>query len=201
MILQKLKYTSRNLYIITGVSASGKTTLATKAYKILKESVFLSVDSYKQKIYEENGFINEQERKLLNQLAKDEFKKDLIIQMRNSSPDIIVEYPFSEEWQEFFQNVASTYKYTIIIINCNTKPFDDIWTAKVKRDKDKNARPLCLTAQTYIPKELYEPKYDLNSYDVKEIHRREYIDQIYNKLKGDYLFSDIQFNEMLDKYI
>ncbi len=53
----------KKLIIITGVSGTGKTTLARTLYKKLENSILLSYDELSEKIYDIIGFKNEKQKK------------------------------------------------------------------------------------------------------------------------------------------
>lgn len=180
--------------VVTGISASGKTTLAKKMKNILNCEL-LSLDDYKVNIYERFGFKNDYERKILWNMAKNYFQIDVICALQ-SKKNVIVEYPFDSKWQDFFNVITQNYGYKLIIVNCNTRDFEDIWEIRVKRDSDSTQRPLCLTASVYVKDVIYEPNGKLcDSY--KMLKSKEYTDGKYTSLKGDYIFTDIEIGKML----
>lgn len=182
-----LKNLKSSLIIVTGVSASGKSTLANKISEEYKYSL-LSMDDYKIKFYEKYGFISEFERKSLWNLAKKMFCADIISYVRKSQT-IIIEYPFDVSWQSFFDYITKQYKYKTVIINCNSRNFDDIWKSRLKRDLDYTNRSKCLTASKYIKDTLYESNGKLND-NYKEIKKKEYENNKYTSIFGDIVISD-----------
>lgn len=183
-VLRNLK---SSLIIVTGVSASGKSTLANKISEEYKYPL-LSMDDYKIKSYEKYGFISEFERKNLWNLAKKMFCADIISYVRKRQT-IIIEYPFDVSWQSFFDYITKQYKYKTIIINCNSRNFDDIWNSRLKRDLDYTNRSKCLTASKYIKDTLYEPNEKLNN-NYKEIKKKEYENNKYTSIFGNIVISD-----------
>lgn len=178
----------KTLIIVTGISASGKTTLATKLKEKLKFKYF-ALDTYKTMMYEQYGFYNETERSILWNLSKNLFELDILKEMRKGK-NLILDYPFDKSWNSFFESVSKTYDYTIIVINCNTRCFDDIWESRVSRDSS-NKREKCLTAQAYIKNRLYESNNKLND-EYREIKRQEYINEKYTQIKGDKILTDLE---------
>lgn len=176
-----------SLIIITGMAGSGKTTLANKIVEKYKY-LLLSMDDYKVELYEKYGFINEVERKRLWNLAKETFCAEIIFYMRQRKT-IIVEYPFDETWQDFFDLITKQYQYKSIVIKCDSREFDDIWTSRVKRDLESNKRPKCLTASKYIKDVLYESNNKLSD-ENREKKRRAYKENKYTSIKGDIIISD-----------
>lgn len=182
-----LENVQSTLIIITGMAASGKSTLARKISEKYKY-LLLSMDDYKVNIYEKYGFISETERKRLKNLAKETFCADIILYMRKNQT-IIIEYPFDQSWQKFFNYITKKYQYKSIIINCNSRYFEDIWNCRVKRDSECIEREKSLTARKYIKDILYESNNKLND-EYKEIKRKEYRDNKYTSIVGDIIISD-----------
>lgn len=183
-VLRNLK---SSLIIVTGVSASGKSTLANKISEEYKYPL-LSMDDYKIKFYEKYGFISEFERKNLWNLAKKMFCTDIISYVRKRQT-IIIEYPFDVSWQSFFDYITKQYKYKTVIINCNSRNFDDIWKSRLKRDLDYTNRSKCLTASRYIKDTLYESNEKLNN-NYKEIKKKKYENNKYTSIFGNIVISD-----------
>ena len=175
------------LIIVNGMSASGKTTLAKKIQEKYKYPL-LSMDDYKVKLYDKYGFVSETERLRLRNIAKETFCAEIILYMRKNQT-IIIEYPFNESWQEFFDEIKNQYSYKILVINCDSRDFDDIWNSRVKRDSECINRSISLTASKYIKDKLYESNNKLND-DYKEIMRKEYENNKYTSIKGDIIVSD-----------
>lgn len=186
---------TKPLIIISGIAGSGKSTLSIYLQDILGGKI-LSVDNYKQQIYDKYGFKNNYERDNLDTIAKGIFKSDLIKYARKEM-DIIVEYPFNRSWQEFFNTIKQVYGYTTIIINCNTRNFDNIWKSRVERDTNFSIRPKCLTAKAYIKNELFEFANELNNKSMKQ-ERKFYENNKYTSLDGDYIFTDTEIINLLD---
>lgn len=178
------------MLIITGISASGKSTLAEKLGKKYYFNI-LSLDSYKVEIYEQYGFLNETERLLMRNLAICRFKAD-IIELARCNKAIIVEYPFDSSWQEFFDFISQQYNYRILVVNCNTRNFDEIWNSRVTRDSDFTVREKCLTASVYVKDKLYKSNSKLNA-AYKEVKRKEYESGKYTSLQGHRVFTDKEF--------
>ena len=185
----------KTLFIVTGISASGKSTLGHKLGDMTGYEV-LSLDDYKEKVYEYYGFKNDYERKILWNMAKLKFEADIVITMR-SGRSIIIEYPFDQSWQEFFDYISKEYNYITSVISCDTRDFEDIWNSRVIRDSNYADRPKCLTASAYIKDKLYESNHKIND-EYKEVKRQEYMNGKYTSIKGDYIYSDKEFIKMLE---
>lgn len=142
---------------MTGIPGSGKTEYVRELF-IEKPLHVLSVDTYKVEFYEKYGFLSEEERVNLNNLAKCKFKAELIELMRTGDA-IVVEYPFDSSWQEFFSIVSEQYGYKTIIVKFDKTDFEEIWNRRVARDSimDNDIRPICLQASKFIKGKLFEP--------------------------------------------
>lgn len=175
--------------IVTGISCSGKTTLAKKLGERYGYNV-LSLDDYKVELYEKYGFLNETERCNLWDTARNLFCADIIKRCRGGET-FIVEYPFDYTWREFFDYLKEQYETTLFVVNCNSRSFNDIWNSRVLRDGSLNdeVRPLCLTASKYIKDSVYESNEKLNT-NYKGKKHAEYMDGKYTCIVGDYVVSD-----------
>lgn len=175
------------LIIVSGVSFSGKTTLAKDLGRKYYYQV-LSMDKYKVDVYDEYGFENEYERKILLEAARDMFQADIIKHARLGR-SFIVECSFDKTWQEFFNYVANKYDYNTLIINCSSRSFDDIWKSRVESDSLCTDRNKCLTASKYIKGKVYENNGKLN--DIYKFEKkREYDEGKYTSLQGDLVITD-----------
>lgn len=186
------------MIIVTGISASGKSTLANKIKNTFNIPL-LSLDDYKVALYEKYGFKNDIERKILRKMAILNMKADIFLLMRENKK-FIIEYPFDSTWQEFFDYLVDEYNYKSVIINCNSRSFDDIWNSRIKRESDFEERPKCLTAQAYIKDKLYISNNKLND-DYKEIKRKEYEEGKYTSLKGNIILDDKNYYDELKNKI
>lgn len=181
----------KTLIVVTGITGSGKTTLANALGTKLHIRVE-SLDSQKEENYDLYGFSNLYERRILDDMSKLEFKADLVSSLRCGS-SIIIEHPFSKRWQKFFQKICSEYGYKLVIINCNTRDFEEIWRAKLERDESSVRHPAHL-ARFYMSKTEYET-YNADS---KLREARNYYNNYYNSLSGDEVYTDKEIIKMYD---
>lgn len=174
------------------MSASGKTTLAKKIGKKHNLKV-LSVDNYKVELYTKYGFINETEKNILNNAAKQIFIADMF-KMARTGKNFIAEYPFDCQWQETFDLMCTQYAYKLIVINCNSTDFETIWKRRMNRDVYlRDERHKSLVANKYISEQEWEfanNKFDFKS---KQKHEQDYNEGKYHKLQGDVNFTDLDF--------
>lgn len=141
----------RVIIIITGISGSGKTTLLYKLKNsLVKQKVFYGeVDSYKIREYEKYCFCNITEKNILKNIAIETFKADVIQKARHGI-NMVLDYPFNPKWQEFFDYIHFEYKYAIVVVNCNSRSFDDIIRKKIVRDANDFTRHKSLICSRYI---------------------------------------------------
>ena len=130
----------------------------------------------------------------MRELAICKFKASIIELARCSKP-VIVEYPFDSSWQEFFNFIGQQYDYSILVVNCNTRDFDEIWDSRVARDSDFTMREKCLTASVYVKDKLYESDGKLND-SYKEVKRKEYESGKHTSLQGNRVFTDKEFSAL-----
>lgn len=168
------------IVIITGVSCSGKTTLAKKLETQL-EALLISVDDIKTTTYDEYGFANNKEHGYCRDLAHAMFRVQLMNIMRFDKPNIIVEYPFADKWQSMFDYLCEEYGYYSIIVDCVPKDLNTWLETKIARDSNYDIRHKGLVAKSYIMGEMFEPVCP----DI-ESERRAYLDRKFNRIRGDY---------------
>lgn len=177
------------LFVVTGMSGAGKSTLA-KSFSEHTGINYVSVDDFKTRIYEEHGFRNVGERKILNERAKQEFR-EYVVNCASQGVSLIVDYVFDMSWQAFFDDIRNVYKYDVIIVYCNTVPFDTVWARRMERDMDKNKRNMCLKASVWLEGgNIYEIDPDAYSEESKERHRIDYMEGRWTSIHGDCSYTD-----------
>lgn len=182
------------LFIITGISGSGKSTLA-KELSLKYGYQVRCLDDYKVDVYTMYEFNNEFERLILRDLAITQFKADLILCLR-SGLNAILDYQFTDEWQDWFSSISSQYGYNLLVVNCNTEDFEVIWGRKIARDADVCLRHPCLTTKTcYNHDNVVRASLDEAN---KDKHYKDYMSGKYTSLKGDFIYDDKQFRELFE---
>lgn len=160
------------LIIITGISGTGKTTLAKMLHEKINISTLLSYDILSENIYDIVGFRNKKEKKSLQSLNIELYKKLIRECMKRKDEVIILERPFKKEWIDFFDNLSKQYAYEIYTINVFAKNFNLIWKRLLQREKSKEER---------------HPSHYLNSYCLKKKQEYEpFFEYDYDTLKEEY---------------
>lgn len=160
------------LIIITGISGTGKTTLAKTLYNKIENSTVLSYDELSESIYDIVGFKNINEKRTLQLLNEDMYKRLIEESMKRKDKVIILDKPFRKEWRDFFASLTEKYSYKVYTINMFAESFDIVWKRLLKREKSKKER---------------HPSHYLSSYCLKNKENyNSYFEYDYNSLKEEY---------------
>ena len=185
------------MIVITGVSSSGKTTLS-KLFEDKYDLKLYSLDDIKVEGYEKYGYLNKIEHSILKNLGRYEMQARIISDLRSNDARLVLEYPFTKEWQNFFDYCREVYKTKLIIINCNTKDFEKIWDMHVNRDSVRfsDERHNSLHAKKYIRDSVYvQDKYILTD-KYKEKLKNYYTNNKFCSLTGDFIFNDSEIDKV-----
>ena len=167
----------KKIIIITGISGTGKSTLAQKLYQKIENSTLLSMDTLAENIYDIAGFKNKKEKQQLKKLYTTMFKKLLETVLKREDEIVIVEYPFKKEWISFFERIIEKYHYEAYTIRLYAKDFETIWERLQKREPSKQRHPShYLEAYELKNKNQYKPYFEYK-YDTL---KKEYEENISN---------------------
>ena len=162
----------KKIIIITGISGTGKSSLSKKLYNEIENSTLLSYDELSESIYDIIGFKNIEDKKSLQLLNMELYKRLIEEAMKREDEVIILEKPFACEWKETLKNLIKKYKYQVCTINMYARDFDTIWNRLLKREKSKKDR---------------HPSHYLNSYCLKNREKYDpYFEYHYDSLKEEY---------------
>lgn len=185
----------KTIIVFTGIFCTGKRTLASKLNEQLGYYL-LSLDDYRVTLYDTYGFTNKQEKSILDLEAKTNFAIKCI-QLMRAGDSFIVEHAFTEDWQEFFDSMTSTYGYHYYVVNCRFQSFDVLWNRRIQRDHNLNQRHVGLTAWKYFKDTVYAT--DVHDYndEAKKRYREAYKYGAYTRLIGEECFEDETIIELL----
>ncbi len=170
----------KKLIIITGVSGTGKTTLAKKLYNKLENSILISYDEFSEKICDIIGFKNKEQKSHLYDLRIKMYKELIEECMQREDEIIILEKPFKIKWKDFFEDLITKYNYNAYTINIFARDFETIWNRLIKRENKKEERHPShyLDSYYYKKKDEYKPFFEYK-YDT---FKNEYEDLISNSI-------------------
>lgn len=152
----------KKLIIITGVSGTGKTTLARILHEKLEDSILLSYDELSEKMYDIIGFKNKKQKEHLYRLNISIYKKLIKESMEREDKIVILEKPFKKEWKRILNNLVNKYEYQAYTINMFAKDFETIWNRLLKREKSKKERHPAhyLDSYYYNKRDKYKPFFE-----------------------------------------
>lgn len=112
---------------------------------------YFSVDDIKVSVYTTYGFNSIEEREILRDLAIARFKVSVMHKMgRVPAVPVCVDYPFVQsKWQKYFDDMCKLYGYTSVVINFNSRPFDEVWQSRIARDASGLERHPSLVTEVY----------------------------------------------------
>lgn len=159
------------LIIVTGISGSGKSTISNYIYNHFKNSTIISMDVLKENIYDLVGFNNYDQKQNLKLIIYNTFMELLDECMKRKDENIIVEYPFNNNWGNKFKKLVDRYNYEAITIKVKGKDYDTIFQRLDNRDNSLKRHP----------------SHSLVKYNLKEKDKYKSTNKLdYQKLKNDY---------------
>lgn len=188
------------LLIITGISGTGKTTLAKMLYQKIDNSVMLSFDKLSENIYDMLGFQNKQEKRKLQKFNEKLYNNLIEKCMKRQDAVIIIEKPFKIKWKKLLDKLSQQYHYEIYTINLYAKNFETIWKRLLKREQSKEERHPShyLTSYSFKKKDDYEPYFEYEYNRLKE----EYKNLISNNINLGHIINIGDIEELnIDKLI
>lgn len=126
----------KKLIIVSGRPGTGKTYIANKIVEYMKNLDMISYDYLKEKNYDEFGFNDIEEKKLVDLISLKEFIfniEKLMILNRN----IIIEYPFSYKQKVYIEELINEYEYSPYTIRL-VADSDVLLDRIITRDTDIN---------------------------------------------------------------
>lgn len=108
-----------------------------------------------------------------------------------------MEYPFAVKWQPFFDYIRDEYGYRLVVVNCNSRNFEDIWRNKIYRDFNTDIRHPALESDMFLGKDNWSSNVECSD-DYKNKLHDMFINNYYNSIKGDVVYSGGGWQEELE---
>ena len=161
----------KRLIIITGISGTGKSSLARTLYNKLENSTLISFDALLENVYDILGFKDKEQKDSLRTINNIFYKKLIKESLFREDEIVIVEYPFAKEWKKYFFDISLKYNYKIYTINMFAKDFDTIWNRLKIRENSCERHPShYLQSYFFKNKNQYIPFFE---YDYQK-HKESY---------------------------
>lgn len=185
----------KKLIIITGISGSGKSTVAAYLNKHLS-STLISLDTLKENIFDIIGFKNELQKNELKPLIYNIFILLLDECLKREDECVIVEFPFSASWKEKFESLVLKYGYDAITIKVKNRGFETIYE-NLKRRNEGNQRHPAHSLKRYIPHESIKYK-STNELDYDEL-KQDYITDKYTSFSigKEIILTDFSYKNLI----
>lgn len=129
----------KNLIILAGYPATGKTCIINSLIEHNKKLEYISIDEIEEFFYDNLGFKNKKEKNKIYNLSFEFFYMKLK-SMMNKNYDIVIDYPFSYLQYPILKELSFKYDYKCITIRLNGD-IKEIYKRRVKRDLDESRNP------------------------------------------------------------
>lgn len=124
----------KKLIILTGISGTGKTTMAKYIQEKLENVTIITVDTILENLCDIVGFKDKEQKKKIRSLTKKTSKKLLELCMEREDEIIVIDYPFSKIWEKYFKRISEKYQYDVLTVKMYGESFEDIWDRVYQRD-------------------------------------------------------------------
>ncbi|BDR61174.1 AAA family ATPase [Lactobacillus xylocopicola] len=125
----------KTLLLLAGCPGTGKSYLGKLICKAIPDFFNeTSIDFFKEKLYDEQGFNNIEEKKQLDDQAYSLFYQSIETLMEKGK-SIISDYPFSYRQHDSLQRLANQYAFQVITITLTCDP-DVLYQRQRQRDLD-----------------------------------------------------------------
>lgn len=164
----------KKLIIITGVSGTGKSSLAKMLHNKLDNSTLISFDALAESIHDILGFKNEEQKESLHKINNTFYKRLVKESLARGDETVIVEYPFAKEWIRYFNEVTAKYNYKIDTINIFAKDFDTIWNRLLIRENGPERHPSHYLQSYFLKnRDQYKPFFEFDYQEHKELYENK----------------------------
>lgn len=157
-----------SLLLVAECPGTGKSYLCNIIMMKYKTFKLISPDKFKEKIWDEYGFKNIDEKNKLIEMSWKEYYKTLVSGMRKGN-NIISEYPFSDKQKYKLSEFVHKYKYQVVTIRLEAD-IQVLFERQKERDTDNN-RHYGHVSTTYNKNNVYKNRMEANgllSYEIFE---------------------------------
>ena len=124
------------LILLAGLPGAGKSYLCDLIIEQDKDVLLLSQDDIKEKLFDEIGFNNlEEKEKVIEQCRKEYY--DLIASEMDKQKKLMLDYPFSDKQVGIIDKLSKQYGYEILTIRL-VGDLDVIFERRIQRDLRKD---------------------------------------------------------------
>lgn len=187
---------NKTLILLAGYPATGKSYLCSKIRKRFPQFSALSQDNIKEKLWDQYGFNNQEEKTALEMKSWELFYTILDKEMEKSKM-LISDYPFSEKQKDRLRALALKYGYQVITIRliCD---IDVLYQRSRMRDLNPD-RHLGHLVSIYHKGDELENRNEADCFISYDIFRERCRERGYDKFELGYLIEiDVTDYERID---
>jgi adenylate kinase family enzyme len=171
--------------LIAGAPGTGKTFLGNEIQKKIAGFHNISLDQIKEQVYDEKGFADLTEKRLLDQLALQRYFRQ-IASLMQTGQSILSDYPFSYKQGPELARLCRKYNYKPITIRLDADT-DILYERQKKRDLDPS-RHLGHLMNHYHRGDTLEDRNKADGMPSKEIFEARLKERGYNQFRLGKLF-------------
>ncbi len=182
MNLTEVLQQDKVMYVLTGISGTGKSTVASLIASKYNVEV-ISIDDMKVEVRKQYEIsvvdisYGSELHKLVNSTAKYNAKMRAV-NCAMHGKNILMEYCFEkDEWQSFFDYISKQFGYILVIVNFNTEDAETVWIRRCTR----NALPEHAWKNHGISNDIRRPSWF-----------EEYSNDIYCKIEGSIVTNKVE---------
>jgi tRNA uridine 5-carbamoylmethylation protein Kti12 len=170
----------RTLMLLAGAPGTGKTYTSNIITQQYPQFINVPLDLFKEHVYDEIGFDNAEQKRVLDEEARQRFYQGLDTMM-SWHWNILGDYPFSYKQGPYLEKLAKKHNYQVITIRLEA-PIDVLYTRQRSRDKDE-PRHLGHMMSHYHRGDFVDSRDDFDGLPSFEVFEKRVQDRGYTKFK------------------
>lgn len=193
------------LILLAGYPGAGKSYVCNLILNKNIGYILLSQDNIKEKLFDEYGFNNQEEKDILIERSRNEWYQKIEEEMKKDSK-IILDYPFSYKQFDILTNLSKKYDYEVLTIRL-VGDMEVLFERRVKRDMRPD-RHLGHMSTIYHKGDYLEDHSKANDFITKEGFYDICKSRAYgNFCIGDLIeldvtdFSKVDYNSMIEQVV